>query len=1033
MKKFYLFLLSTLFVCFILISQNNSFAQENGFSAKKKSSVSQQTFSPENLVQIVENESYTSERLSGSNNRFHYKSIPFIAPGNIERENFTSLKFANNNQLIFAESKAESSISFASRSQENISAACFTYLHQLSKAIHIENPEEEFQVIDTQEDDLGFIHVKMQQYFEGLLVYGGQVVFHGTNGMLKSFNGNCFPTPDLKKLEPEISTSEAIEIVNADVSQLSQMKKLTDNEKLILNYSEPISELVIYHNRLQLNAEKLVYHITVRPNFLARWEYFVDAISGEIINKYDNTCTDGPATAQAVDLNGVTRTIDTYLTGGKYYMIDASRPMFNSGQSQMPDNPVGAIWTIDANNTSGQDISLFHITSTNNQWNNPTGVSAHYNAGVTYEYYKNIHNRNSINAQGGTIISIINVADENGGGMDNAYWNGEAMFYGNGDQAFKPLAGGLDVGAHEMTHGVVQNTANLEYQYESGAINEAMADIAGCMVDRNDWQLGEDVIPAGSPYFPTGFLRDMANPHNGGSSFSDNGYQPANTSEMYQGSDDNGGVHMNSGIINHAYYLLAESISKDKAEKLFYRALANYMTKSSQFIDCRLAFEKSAKDLYGDGSAEYNAVVSAFFQVGIGEDTGGGDGSAPPGELPVNPGQDFIVSYDVNSADPNTLYISSTQGENFVPISETKMKGKLSITDDGAVGVFIDENNQMKSILLDSPYTENVISPDNWDNVAVSKDGMRIAAITTEIDSAIWVYDFDKQQWAKYHLYNPTFTPGVITNNVLYADQIEWDYSGEYIIYDAYNEMENSSGDNIDYWDMGLIRVWDKSANNWGDGQIFKVFSNLPEGISVGNPSLSKNSPFILAFDFLDSNTNEMDVMAANLETGDLGTIFANNTVLGFPNYSKQDDKIVFGAQNTGGDEIVAEINIKSNKIEPNGSASGLIGNAKWPIWYSTGVRDLSDVDDQIAENIFTNAYPNPFSDDLTVVINGKSNADYRIEVYNIYGQLISEKSGTSTESFTKTNFSFSQLAKGTYVVKVLVGNKVSSLKVVKS
>jgi len=65
----------------------------------------------------------------------------------------------------------------------------------------------------------------------------------------------------------------------------------------------------------------------------------------------------------------------------------------------------------------------------------------------------------------------------------------------------------------------------------------------------------------------------------------------------------------------------------------------------------------------------------------------------------------------------------------------------------------------------------------------------------------------------------------------------------EYLIYDAYNEMESSGGDNIDFWDMGLIRVWDKASNNWGDGQIFKVFSSLPEGISVGNPSLSKNSP----------------------------------------------------------------------------------------------------------------------------------------------------------------------------------------------
>jgi len=232
---------------------------------------------------------------------------------------------------------------------------------------------------------------------------------------------------------------------------------------------------------------------------------------------------------------------------------------------------------------------------------------------------------------------------------------------------------------------------------------------------------------------------------------------------------------------------------------------------------------------------------------------------------------------------------------------------------------------------------------------------------------------------------------------------------------------------------MGLIRVWDKSANNWGDGQIFKIFSNLPEGVSVGNPSLSKNSPYIMAFDFLDSNSGQMDVMAANLETGNLGTLFEDNQVLGYPNYSKQDNKIVFSTKDNEGGEIVAEIPLKTNKIEPNGSATGLIGDAKWPIWYSTGVRDLSDVDEQLAENIFTNAYPNPVIDELTVVINGGVNTDYQIEIFNIYGQLISRQSGTSQETLMKTSFSFRELAKGTYVVKIVAGNKISSLKVVKS
>src|SRR5690349_22668502 len=101
-----------------------------------------------------------------------------------------------------------------------------------------------------------------------------------------------------------------------------------------------------------------------------------------------------------------------------------------------------------------------------------------------------------------------------------------------------------------MTHGVVQNTANLEYQGESGAINESMADIFGTMLDPGDWLIGEDVVKTSA--FPSGALRSLQDPHNGGTSLADPGYQPRHKSEMYTGSEDNGGVHINSGLPNNA-------------------------------------------------------------------------------------------------------------------------------------------------------------------------------------------------------------------------------------------------------------------------------------------------------------------------------------------------------------------------------------------------------------------------------------------------------------------------------------------------
>ena len=945
---------------------------------------------------------------------------------------FTNIRYDKNGLLSFVSCKKGEGAAYASRSPENLQQAAFRFMENVKQAMRIHNPENEFQVMRLWNDELGFSHIKMQQYYKGVKVYGGQVIIHGKSGLINTMNGTCFPTPTIN-LTPLVNKSDAIRVVEKDMSAITHIIDPNQIKNKLLSYKESESELVVYHFKLNLLNEKLVWHITFRPNVLERWEYFVDAKTGEIVNKYNNTCSDGPATANAIDLNGVTRTINTYQHAGNYYLINTTKPMFNNGQSTIPDQLVGAIWTIDANNSNSGDF--YQVTSSNNTWGDAASVSAHYNADNTYNYYKNTHGRNSIDGNGGTIISIVNVVNDDGSSLANAYWNGSAMFYGNGGNMFKPLAGAEDVGAHEMTHGVIQNTANLEYQYESGAINEAMADIGGAMVDRDNWQIGEKIIPAGSPYFPTGTLRDMSNPHNGGSSFNDPSYQPANVSEKYTGNQDNGGVHINSGIINFAYYKIAEAISKSKAEKLFYRALSVYMTKSSQFIDCRIAFEQAAKDLYGNNSTEMNAVSDAFYQVGIGDPGtgGGGSGSGSPGGIAVNPGQDYILSYDVNPNDDNTLYISSTEGTDFIAISQTKLKRKPSLVDNGSWGVMISEDDRMRSIAMSGSYEENVISPDTiWDNVAVSKDGKRIAAITTSIDSAIYIYDFNLGYWSKYHLYSPTFTPGITVDNVLYADALEWDYTGQYVIYDAYNEMENNNGENVDFWDVGVIRVWDNGSNSWGDGKIEKVFTSLPEGVSIGNPSLSKNSPFIIAFDYYNANDNSYAVLGTNLETGETATIYENNE-LGFPNYSKKDDIVVFGTQYSG-NNVVAEIAMQPDKINSTGDAYLLINVAKWPVWYATGDRNLTGVKENISKPVFfSNVYPNPARNSVSAVFKSEKVQPYSVSLYNVFGQLLINKTGRAVMGLNKIILPLEALTNGTYMVKITLNNSTKVHKIIKT
>ncbi len=1007
------------------------FAQQktNPFSVKVKKGTPPQhfTFTPQPLKAIPQSKSTVPVSLTA--NPVVYHPVPFSKP---MKGDFKNTKINKNHQVIYTEGKPYNlPVDYSSRSEESMEQAAYNYLNSIKEAMLINQPETEFRTMDLHTDNMGFDHLKMQQYYKGIKVYGGQIILHGQNNSWNCFNGTYYPTPEISGLNPALSALDATEVVTGDLPSYKSYEMLTPFEKTLLQgYTGPETELIIYHPNRDAGSEMLCYHISIMANVLDRWEYFIDAQTGQIVHKYKNMCSDGPATATAVDLNGVSRTINTYLKNGYYYLIDATRPMFNPSQSDLPNNPVGALWTIDAQNSSPNNASLYQLTSVSNVWNNPKAVSAHYNAGIAYEYYKNTHSRNSLDGNGGTIISVINMADDDGGGLDNAFWNGYYMCYGNGRILFYPLAGGLDVAAHEMTHGVIQHTANLEYQYESGAINEACADIAGSMVDRDDWHIGEDIIMPGGPY-TTGYLRDMSNPHNGGTVLGDAGYQPMHVDEMYHGSEDNGGVHINSGVINYAYYLFATAVSKSKAEKVYYRALTQYMTMSSQFIDCRLAFEKAAKDLYGDNSSEYQAVVSAFYQVGIGDNGGGGGGGTQPGNLPVNPGDDFILSYDVNSSDPNTLYISNTDGTEFIPVSTTSMKRKVSLVDNGSFGIYIGEDNSMNTIDLDT-YDEQTISPDYiWDNAAVSKDGSRVAAITTDIDSAIYVYDYSLG-WKKFHLYNPTFTPGITTDNVLYADAIEWDYSGDFILYDAYNTLQNNNGEDIDYWDMNLIRVWNSATNSWGDGQIFKIFATLPEGISVGNPCLSKNAPYIFTFDYLDGNTGEMDVMAVNLETGETGVIFSGNQVLGFPNYSKLDNKIIFGAQSTNGNEVVAVIDLQSDKIHPSGSASVLIDYAKWPVWYATGNRNLNDIGERDDAAVFVRLYPNPVHESMNISFVSDAEEEYNIAIYDVTGTRLIYRKGKTEIPVTNKAIDFTLLPRGTYIVKINTGSRKINRKIVK-
>jgi hypothetical protein len=278
-----------------------------------------------------------------------------------------------------------------------------------------------------------------------------------------------------------------------------------------------------------------------------------------------------------------------------------------------------------------------------------------------------------------------------------------------------------------------------------------------------------------------------------------------------------------------------------------------------------------------------------------------------------------------------------------------------------------------------------------------------------------------------FELYNPTYTQGVTTGDVNYADAMEFDHSGEYIMYDAENQIKSATAGNIIYWDISFIKVWNNKSESFSLGEVSKLYSSLPKGVSIGNPSFSKNSPYILAFDYIDED-DEYSIIAANIETGNTGLIFSNNT-LGYPNYSSKDDKIVFDNDNASGTSTnVGVATLKTNKIEPTTNPTLFTSAKRWAVWFSNGKRVLSDIDDLMPTAELFYIVQNPVGNMLNLKVNTDIHNSYQVSIKDIVGQVIYEQNLSGTEIFIPTE----NMASGTYVVTLSTKDRIQSLKFVK-
>ncbi|OIN67588.1 bacillolysin [Exiguobacterium sp. KRL4] len=451
------------------------------------------------------------------------------------------------------------------------------------------NKKGDFSVQDVQKDGSSNI-VRLQQEVDGVPVFGSVVVGNvAKDGTLKAVVNDAVDVkgkPGLAK-KASISEKKALKLYKKAI-------KATEFEVA------PKAELVIYPVK-----NDAVYAYKITSTVLAgkepsRWTYFIDANSGKVINKFDQL-----AHATGTTVLGTSATFNTTLSAGKYYLQDTTRGK--------------GVYTYDAKNRTSLPGTLW--ADADNVFNatyDRAAVSAHVNAAKTYDFYKNTYGRNSYDNAGARLNSTVHYSTN----YNNAFWDGTKMVYGDGDgTTFVALSGALDVVAHELTHAVTEYTAGLVYQNESGAINEAVSDIMGTVAEYSvgsnfDWLVGEDIY---TPGVSGDALRSMSNP----AAYGD----PDHYSKRYTGTEDNGGVHINSGIVNKSAYLLANGgtfynvsvtgIGVPKLGAIYYRALNVYLTPNSNFSSLRAAVVQSAKDLYGSTSAEATAAAKSFDAVGV--------------------------------------------------------------------------------------------------------------------------------------------------------------------------------------------------------------------------------------------------------------------------------------------------------------------------------------------------------------------------------------------------------------------------------
>lgn len=750
----------------------------------------------------------------------------------------------------------------------------------------LRDPASELQLLRQEADGLGGQVVRFQQTFGGLEIWPAQLTANVSgHGYLTAVSGAYAPTPAALDLVPRLMPDDALAAAAVRIGATNAGEAVVHSAPKLKIYTEKSREPALSYETI-LEAKGRHERI------------FVDAHTGEVLAAISEIC-EAAAVGSGLDTLNQTKPLNVYASGSpaKYYLYDTSKPMFSGTPGDSSAKGYIAIYN---GATTGYPM-LFSNTLTGGY--DAEGVGAAYNLGKVYDFYSSQFSRNSWDGNGAAIRAYVYEPNRDDKGnvigavLNNAFWNGQRMGFGTGDR----YTASSDVIAHEMTHAVIQQTANLIYQAESGALNESMADVFGESHERwlnaaNDWRIGSQLQNGAVG----GALRSMANPALKG--------QPSTMSQFWAPDDprladykdrDNGGVHINSGIPNRAFYLLADGLSTGgigltAARNIFWRALTTKLNPKSGFHDLRTACVQSAIELHGAGSTQVLKTQEAFNAVEI------YDQSAPPPPSNLTPASGPNSWLFVYQASDGNYYLGrneAAQGDGaslralspYVVSTDTR----VAVTADGAVAAHVTASHNLVVTATNASSTANAQWFDTGgtlNSLAVSADGNHLAvtyrnATTGAFGSTIGYLNFNTGTSETINLAVPV-GDGSSTTSIGVVDEVDLSPDGRFALVDGFSETQLADGTTIQGWTVFAVDLSSKA--------VFAISPPL-NGIAIGNPSFSRTYAGRFTFEITSSSGSA--IVALDLGLNQFATVqsfAAGQSFMAYPRYSAADDFITY-------------------------------------------------------------------------------------------------------------------------------------------